>query len=436
MKSKIYIGKIVCACLFTMAILSSCITSDDNNISSSPECAITAFSIADIKSEIHIQSYDGGDSTYTKTLSGSEVTFNIDQLNGLITTVDSLPNWVDLTEVTATVTSYGTLYVEKEDNIYYLFSSGSDTLDFSRPRTFVVAAYDNESAKKYTVRFNKSVADADSLIWTEEGEIDIQGKMKLFENNGLLYVFEENDQNLKVNFNSIQLFQSAFYGVDSEGFVCKSENGEDWERTALKAQTLLAADQYYLYGFDSTRIVATSDLKEWKENGSKNIQDLPTKNVSSVSYSSSTNHSLQNVVMIGNKDKETTEYTTVWYKLSAQEEANDQNWNYINVTPDNSFGLPLFNNMSNIFNYFGILYVIGDGWMYSSVDNGISWRKLTENILVPTNYNPSLPTYALTAGNQILLVQSGNDTEKGHLWTGHFNGLTEEEKKDFGPLFE
>ena len=413
--------QVVCCCLLMIALMCSCISGDDST-DPSPECAITAFSISDIKSTIHTTGYDGSDSTYTKTLSSSEVTFNIDQINGTITTVDSLPNWVDLAGVVPSITSYGYVYVEK-DSIYYYFTSGTDTVDFTTPRNFLVVGTDGVSAKKYKVTFNKSIADADSLLWMEETVTEEKGNFRILARNDSVFCFTENDDTT-ILFSSVQMFNSKFYATDKEGYLCESSDGVNWSRTSKTVDMLLAADKNYLYAYDGNSIIATSDLVNWTENGNSNMAKLPMRNVSAVAYSTKTNQTLQNVVMVGNAAVPANEkYTYVWYKISSADETNNQKWGYINVSSDNSFGLPVFSQMSNVFNYRGYLYVIGDGYFYRSVDNGISWRKLTTKMLVPDDFVLDLPIQALAIDNYIYLMQSADDTQSGHIWIGRFNGL-------------
>ena len=80
-------------CFVAACLATSCLKEEETV--SSPECAITAFTVGDIKTAMTIQTADGSDSTVTRVLSGSSIHFNIDQLNGTIYSVDSLPRWVN-----------------------------------------------------------------------------------------------------------------------------------------------------------------------------------------------------------------------------------------------------------------------------------------------------------------------------------------------------
>lgn len=420
----LYIKTSIC-CLGLMALITSCLNTND--VEKTSECAITAISIADIKSTIHTTAYDGTDSTYTRTMSGKEIRFNIDQINGIVTTIDSLPNWVDLTRVVPTITCYGTpCYMNPTDSVYYAFANGADSLDFSAPANILIIGTDGQSYKKYTVKINKRVADSDSLLWTFKENVDLKGDFRLVQNNGKTYFFQKCDT---IDFQSATAFNGMLYALNSDGIVCRSEDGRTWKATSLAAEKLLASDNYHLYALaevgNGMEIVQTADLTSWTGCGSANIDKIPSGNISSVAYSTKTNQSLQNVVMIGNPADKTSKYVPVWYKLSAPDAENDQNWNYIGFAPDNQFTLPVFTQMSNIFLYRGTLYVIGDGKIYSSVDNGISWRELQKKMILPADFSKERQCGVVTEGNYIHLFQSGDEEVPGKEWIGKFNGLAD-----------
>ena len=102
--------------LLTMAAftLASCIGEEE--LETAPECAIISFSVGKITSYVITQQYDKDGNTTdvvtTKTISGEDIPFNIDQVNGRIYTVDSLPNWVDLTKVIPNFICQGNVYAK------------------------------------------------------------------------------------------------------------------------------------------------------------------------------------------------------------------------------------------------------------------------------------------------------------------------------------
>lgn len=418
-KIKTYI-KAVFACLILTSFFPSCI--EDEAVNPTPECAITAFSISDIKTTIHTFGYDGSDSTYTRTLSGSEVKFNIDQINGRIYNVDSLPNWVDITHVIPSITAYGNIYRKNSsDSIYYYLTSGKDSVDFTNPVELAVTGTDGVSFKKYTVTLSKSIADADSLVWTAaDTTLSITGDFRTLVINDTVQVFQENDD---VDFRSIQVFDNQFVGVDKDGFVKVSNDGVCWTQMMLpKVKTLLSADPYFLHGFDGESFVSTMDLVSWKKSGNTDVNKVPVANVSSVFFSSKTNENLMNVVLVGQTPNDPT-HSVAWYKLSAPLDIVNQNWQYIGITSENSYALPYFSNMSNVFIYNGAINIIGDGYLYLSYDNGITWKRQTRFLMMPDDFDRSLPTQCVVAQDYIYLIQSGNGSRKARLWKGYINKL-------------
>lgn len=406
--------------LVLIQIASSCI--EDKSTDPTPECAITAFSISDIKTAIHTLGYKGSDSTYTKTLSGSEVKFNIDQINGRVYNIDSLPNWVDITRVVPTITAYGDIYAKtQKDSIYYYITSGSDSIDFTNPVEMVVTGYDGKSYKKYTVSINKSITDADSLIWNlTDSTLDLTGDFRTLVLNDTVQIFQDG---CPVDYKSIQVFDNMFVGLDKSGIVNTSADGMVWTATTLpKVAYLLAVDSYYLHGFNGSSFVSTSDLITWKQSGNNNIDKIPTDKCSSVFFSSKTNSDQNNVVLVGQTPADTT-HSVTWYKLSAYLDVVNQDWNYIGITSENNYALPLFSCMSNAFIYNKAIAIIGDGYLYLSYDNGITWKKQTEHLLLPHDFDASLPVQCVVAQDYVFLIQSGSATRKGRLWKGYINKL-------------
>ena len=405
-------------------VLASSFTSciEDESVEPTPECAITAFSISDIKTIIHTLGYDGGDSTYTRTLSGGEVKFNIDQINGRIYNIDSLPNWVDITHVVPSVTAFGSVYCKPDkDSLYYYLTSGKDSVDFTTPVNMLVTGTDGVSYKKYTVTISKSIADADSLIWTlADSALAVSGDFRTLVVNDTVRIFQANDD---VDYRTVQVFGEWFVGVDADGNVKTSSDGIRWTQTALpKVTSLLSSDRYYLHGFNGSSFVSTSDLVSWEPSGMTDLGKVPTSKVSSVSYPSKTNENLMNVVLVGQTPEDTT-HSVTWFKMSAPLDIVNQEWSYIGITSENSYGLPHFSNMSNIFMYNGAINIIGDGYLYLSHDNGITWKRQERFLIMPKDFDDSLPVQCVVAQDYVYLIQSGDGTRNGRMWKGYINKL-------------
>ncbi len=441
-------------------LLGSCL-SDDNTTSTSPECAITAFSVADIASDVVIQGSDGLDSTITRTIDGDAVYFNIDQLNNRITSVDSLASWADISQVLPTVTAYGTVYCRQGgDSIFYYFTSGSDSVDFTQKVEFLVVANDQSSSKIYTAEIFKASNNSDSLYWTEESNTvpRLDGRCRAVVLDNRIYVFAETDGRLTVtsadaamsplewsepsavsgaeadlDWLSVTVFDGSLFALDVNGTLYRStslQEGKTWTKASdATFLRLLAADATYLYAFDGTRVLATADLENWEENGVRNLNMLPAAPVNYAAYTTKTNAALQNVVMLGLSDSDTT-HAVVWFKVSAPDDEVDQDWAYVEVTADNAFGLPRLADVQ-MFRYAGTLYAFGgrdlnaasadEGLalayvsVYASSDNGVTWHEQVADVGLPADLNasPEAQVSAVVAADKVWLLQSG-----GRVWRG------------------
>ena len=96
-------------------LLVSCVKSKETE--STPYCAITSFGVNSIVSYVPYKT-STGTTTVKRTVSGSSILFQINQETGLISTVKSLPNWINLTKVVPTFTCHGTLQYKSGDNYY------------------------------------------------------------------------------------------------------------------------------------------------------------------------------------------------------------------------------------------------------------------------------------------------------------------------------
>ena len=184
----------ITALLFATLTFTACLK--DNDTVSTPECSITSFTVGDFVSRIKVTRSDGTDTTYSRTISGKNVFFNIDQVNNVISNVDSLVSWANITRLVPSVSADGTvIYKNPSDSLYRYLNSGKDSIDFTKPVEFIVMAYDGVNRKTYTVKVNKSATDADSLIWVRlnSADITLKGKSHSVVANNNLYVFAEND---------------------------------------------------------------------------------------------------------------------------------------------------------------------------------------------------------------------------------------------------
>ncbi|MBQ3925559.1 MAG: hypothetical protein II706_01090 [Bacteroidaceae bacterium] len=420
----------------------------DNENESSPKCAIISFAVGNISSPVVTKKYDSKghatDTIVTKTISGSEIFFNIDQVNGRIYNIDSLPNWASLRAVVPTFSSYGTVYyvVPNEDNLYYTLTSGKDSIDFTKPVQLLCVSSDTKSSRFYTVEINRHVANTDTLEWRKtQSNLNINELNKVLVADSKVFAFGKNASgqsvvtwaeaddattwsspvNISVDEATVTLFEGQFYGMGTDGYLYKAQLNEKvstWLKASnQKVKRLLGADGFRLYAYDGNAIIGSSDLDTWTEEGTTDLDMLPESRINATSYATSTNKNIEVAVMTGLSSKN-DKYAVVWYKASSDDVATNQSWAYIQVTKDNPYGLPAFSDLSTTY-YHNALWAIGTvndqyKYLYRSDDNGITWHPQTELYPVPTDLDPANGKASIVAvGKKLWIVQ-----ENGNVWQG------------------
>ena len=431
----------------------------DDDVINSPLAVITSFAVDDIETDFVTLASDSTDSTYTWTIDGDDIYFQIDQINNRIYSVDSIVYWADITRVVPIIGYSGYLYIRTgDDTIAYSFTSGSDSVDFTQYVEFIVVAYDGSDAKIYTAELYKAETLQDSVYWVEQEEsgLTLEGDHRMVSLDDCLYLFAENDGSPTVcyaeadstlswstpvllqgaegtiDYTSITLWQGAFYALNEEGTLyCSSEEerGITWTKASdTPLQRLLCADDYYLYAYDGAQIIASADLQTWSANGLDDIDMLPDERIHYAAYDFRTNDALQNVVMLGLSEGN-DDYAVAWFKVSSADDELDQDWGYIAITGDNSYGMPPVESLCMV-RFNSVLYAFGYdatyegtidgddqpyGMVYKSNDNGVTWHEMHEKISLPTELNDAgdAPISAAVAGGMLWVVQSG-----GRLWRG------------------
>ena len=432
--------------MMTVFVLVSCLGSDD--IETTPQCAITSFAVNSITCDALAKKYDqygnATDTIVSKTMYGSQIYFNIDQLNGHIYTVDSLPNWVDLEKVVPVIYSQGDVYykLQAEDELYYPLESGKTIIDFSKTVELLCSSTDGLSKRIYRVDMYKHAGNTDTLEWkSTTSNLAISGASKAFHVDSKVFVFAQNDDEqpvmtfaevddaktwsepvcIPVDNGSIVLFDNNFYGLGKDGYIysCAPEQlGATWAKASDQTvERLLAADGFYLYAYDGTAIIGTSDLNTWTVEGTEDLEMLPETSINSISKPSNTNNSLLVTVMTGLSSHNSLNGVT-WYKNASKDSSINQPWAYIQVTPDNAYGMPHFNHASVTY-YEGALYAIGVkenayDELYRSDDNGITWHPQSTKYPMPKDLNPANGMASIIAVDKNLWIIQ----ENGKVWQG------------------
>ena len=431
--------------LMAMLILSGCL--NDDKVVTTSECAIVSFSVGSITSSVVTKKYDSQgnatDTVVSRTIAGSGIYFNIDQVDGYIHTIDSLPNWTNLEKVVPSFTSYGSVYVKvPEEDIYYSITSGSDSVDFTKTVELMCISTDGTAAKYYKADIYKRLTNSDTLEWKElTSNLSIKGGSRVFYTDDKVFLFaqnadgedvvtfaESNDAKtwsvpvaIPVDDESVVLWQGVFYGLDEDGIIYSSTPDElaaEWTQASdEKVERLLAADEFYLYAFSKGAIIGSKDLQDWSVQGVEDLDMLPEQWVNALAYTADTHMGLNHVVMAGISSYN-NEFGVTWYKMASADETVDQPWAYIQVTPDNPYGMPHFDCVSMTY-YKEALFAIGmeDGEykdLYRSDDNGITWHPQTEMYPVPKTLDGANGVASIVAvDTKLWIVQ-----ENGTIWQG------------------
>lgn len=428
---------------------------DDDTINS-PLAVITSFAVDDIETEFVVLASDSTDSTYTLTIDGDDIYFQIDQVNNRIYSVDSIVYWADITRVVPIIGYSGYLYIRTgDDTIAYAFTSGSDSVDFTQKVEFIVLAYDGSDAKTYTAELYQAVTLEDSVYWVEQKKtgLELEGDHRLVSLGDTLFLFADNNgeptvtwsatadstlswteptviEGATIDFESVTVFGDALYALDATGTLYRStasSGGAIWEQASqTPLMRLLCADNTYLYAYDGGQIVRSSDLQTWTPNGSADLDCLPNRRIHYCSYDFRTNEALENVVMLGLSDG-VDDYAAAWFKVSSSDEELDQDWGYISITGDNDYGMAKLESLCMV-RFNGVLYAFGydaeaaetvDGLGYETVyksnDNGVTWHEMDGKISLPEALNKAdgAAIDAAVANGLLWIVQDG-----GRVWRG------------------
>lgn len=428
-----------------MAVLSLTSCLSDEKVETSPECAIISFSVSDIKSSVTVKNANGNDTTVTKTISGSDIKFNIDQLNGRIYCIDSLPSWTNLSRVVPNFSASGYVYgqtqLENSDSLYYYITSGSDSIDLRKPLSVYVVSTDGMSKKEYTWEMYKKESVSDTIVWEKHAITTKFGTTNhylavgnnvcvFYDKDGESYVSKTTNgvdwttsktENIKSE--TVLTINKKMFALGNDSYIYSSDDAVNWTKaSAISVNRLLAADKYYLYAFDGNNIIGAKldNLDSWDVYGSEDVDKLPTSNIASYSVTSKTNKSLEMVTMVGLTENNTSN-GVAWYKVSSADQSSNQSWSYTNVSSQNLYKFPYLEGMSTTL-YDDAIFAIGKingtyNNIYRSDDYGISWHTLTDNYPLPTGLNDVDGSYAsiVTVNGELWIIKDNI------IWKGRMN---------------
>ena len=444
-----------------VALLASCLNSDNEDVVYSDDVAITAFSIASAEMTVHTTSSTGEDSTYvTSNTSLSSYKFVIDQTKGEIYNLDSLPNNIDAKKILVNCSTKNNgialiRSIEKPDSANYV--SSSDTIDFTEPRTICVYSASGKFSRDYVVKVNVHKQDGDEMVWhktTTSNEFAELSSLRGFHMGDALYVSGVNgdqtvvyssDNNdgkqwrkvatLSANASlNMLVYNARIYVLDGSALKVSSD-GVNYDTVVESAplSRLVAQSSVALYGISNDgKLIASEDGGlTWEEEDVDLGSLIPSRDINYCIVNYPSVPDAECVVITGNRSQEAypADSTAVVLTKIVEKSPDSKNYSWSGVTYnswDKNF-LPRLENLT-VFGYNNALYAFGGagiggckdssfGSVLKSLDYGYSW-KTSGDVILPDNFDSSKTTFtAFSDGKGRLWIICGGtgDVLKGQL---------------------
>ena len=354
-------------------LLTSCLSSNETEITVYDDMAIKTFTLGTLNRYLHTTSSEGEDSVYKVSYSASAYKMNIDQLGHKISNVDSLLTGTDMAHVICTVTTKNNsvVYVKSltSDSLTYL-SSGNDSIDFTAPRTFRVFATDGSGYRDYTVTLSARTQNAGIFSWTEADEADFplpadKAVREAAETAGLTYIGSTHTE---------------AYAMNGEGIIVETTDaGSTWTEAAFDTDVAL----------------------------------LPK---SDMAYTAWHLNVRTDYALLAGYNPEVNDSTMVLWRKLADYERKGQ-WVYMPLDEKNPYYLPKMDHISLVY-YNNAVLAFGSGKnIYASRDQGITWKP-TSTYSFPDDFPDEHPFKAVTDEEGYIWLM---DTASGQTWKGRLS---------------
>lgn len=443
MKIRYYIFLTMAA---VVALMSSCLSDDTTEVTYYNDAAVKTFSVSAVKRTLHSKTKNGKDTVITTSLTPTTYKFTIDQEQGLIYNVDSLPSGVNAAKCLVSVSTVngGYAYLKSLTSDTITAITTTDSLDFSQPRTLRVVANDFSWHRDYTVTVNVHNEKEDSVYWSNRGtnsSLAALEDMHAISFNDKVIVYGTTAGAAKVYataatdgsswteqqtpFASVVTMaaNSKFVYALSAGSVYASHDGAQW--TAMSAntalQTLVAASSTELYAIsnDGKMMLSEDNGATWAEDKMDSSSEyLPKKNISAYAYTTKTNDDLEKVVMVGYRDNDTDESAMVWSKVvDTTSKACTQPWSYHKLEKNNHTA-PVCDAMNVVRYNGGALMITDNSGVLFSKDDGLNWLADSRFDLPAEILNPAAVT--VDGNNRFWVICKGT----GQVWNAYLSQLT------------
>lgn len=455
--------------LLVMALFtfSSCFE-DEKETVYSDNCNITAFSLGSMKQSHHMKGSKGQDSIYYSIMSGGYFPMSINQRDLIIENRDSLPYGVQVDKVLTSCTFESILLHRPKDitglepvDTAWVAYSNKDSIDFTRPREFMVVAADGISVRRYTVKVNVHQMDFDQTVWDSLEVSDVpcpaecqMRKMAVLGGNiqvlaqlsdGSLQCYTREAQKVgawkqqavttpaAISLETLQTEGNLMYASSTEGTILYSSNGFDWHtrQAGAPALKLMGVSHDYFYAQIDGKLMRSSKSAEaWEEEALDDAAELlPTKDVKLLEMTQS--NGIHRLLLTGISADGTQ--PRLWSKSWTKDgEESQAEWAYYTENDAVKVPFPIL-AQTNVMAYGNSLVLFGGapvkasgylaeealGRLYQSYDYGMTWQRhdaMTFDSRLPVQAaDAQFITAATEEGRFIWMLLDGQ------LWRGRLN---------------
>lgn len=423
----------------TVLLLSSCLKDDEDTTTYYHDTAITSFSVGTLKSLDKTTS-----SGAAASVNCSSYKFYIDQANHLIYNVDSLPYHVDASKVVASISTKnsGVLGLKSLTSDSILYYSGTDSVDFTKPRTFYVYASDYSAYSTYQIKVNVHQQEGNEFKWQEMGtvsEFTSLNTMKTVVNGTKIYMFGTVGNRLHIYSSSTEdgakwqeiettlpasvaqnvvVYDGNLYTLNGNQLI-KSEDAKNWQTVSeVTLDRLVAAGTLRLFGVSAGKLMQSRDGgKSWEVDAQSGEADLPENYTGYAAVVALTNDSTETVMVVGTKDS-----VVVWNKISEySQNSENQEWSKINAQflydkGNSRLKVSEYPKQMIITRYAdGAIGLASDGYFYYTENGGLHWLR-SSSVEAPVQIQ-SVAALTKDEKNFLWLV----DGTTGKVWKGRHN---------------
>lgn len=469
---KIFLSVVVV--LSSAILLSSCLGSNDEELTYYDDAAMTAVTLGTLNRYLHTKTFDGQDSIAKSTVKGETYKFTIDQIKHEAYNTDSLPYGTDVTKVVCNIAAKngGSVVIKSMTSDSVKYHSATDSVDFSQPRTFFIYSNSGRNYQEYTVRVNAHKQQADQFEWKRTavgGVFENMIDMRAFQLGNKMFVAGTNGQTTWMKYTDIDDGQSwhgttpninmplpadAYRNIIVKGnkmtmlmagALWTSADGNEWTETVkTDISRLIGTDGNLIFALSAdNQLVSSADNGQtWaidKLDDSATL--LPTQDISIAALPMITNPDAHRVILVGNRsvsDYPQDATAVVWSRIVENGESIQTNDWMRYVLPANAlYQAPRQRNFTVMPYADGLIALGGQplgactvaafSELYYSRDNGITWKKDSRLSLPSAFVNVALVFCAAVDSNHFVWLFSG---ETGEIWRARLSqlGWSDEQK--------